>query len=179
MKALYKLDDRGLCDRFLVNKPTPSFLCGLILKMTDTGTPAESPGRLFSFGIISDVQYADRSDGFNYLQTQRRYYRGALEGLRRAVASWVHHRASDAEDLGDKFFVLQLGDLLDGFNAPSGSEAALSLLLSEMEAAGSQAIHHCIGNHELYNFNRAQLIDKMECFRSKRRFYYSFSPHPW
>lgn len=145
--------------------------------MTDTGTKAESLGRLFSFGIISDVQYADRTDGFNYLQTQRRFYRGALEGLRRAVASWMHHRASDAEALGQKFFVLQLGDLLDGFNAPDGSEAALSLLLSEMEA--TQTIHHCIGNHELYNFNRAQLIDKLECFRRERRFYYSFSPHPW
>lgn len=89
------------------------------------------------------------------------------------MASWLGHASSSTSP----FFVLQLGDLLDGFNAPGNSQPALDLLLSELE--GAFDVHHCIGNHELYNFNRRQLIKKLRCFHGHGgRCYYTFSPHP-
>lgn len=44
---------------------------------------------LFSFGAIADVQYADRSDGWDWTKTTQRYYRGGLRQLRRAVDVWL------------------------------------------------------------------------------------------
>ncbi|CAM9395818.1 unnamed protein product, partial [Hapterophycus canaliculatus] len=45
--------------------------------------------RLFSFGAIADVQYADQEDGWNYAREYRRYYRGGLRQLTRAVDVWL------------------------------------------------------------------------------------------
>lgn len=44
---------------------------------------------LFSFGAIADVQYADCEDGWNFHQTYKRYYRGGLQQLKRAVDVWL------------------------------------------------------------------------------------------
>ncbi|CAN0510804.1 unnamed protein product, partial [Laminaria digitata] len=44
---------------------------------------------LFRFGAIADVQYSDREDGWNFAKSHRRYYRGGLVQLRRAVDSWL------------------------------------------------------------------------------------------
>jgi manganese-dependent ADP-ribose/CDP-alcohol diphosphatase len=49
--------------------------------------PASCSGRLFSIGIISDVQYADIPDGRSFKGVPR-YYREALPALQRAVAAW-------------------------------------------------------------------------------------------
>lgn len=45
--------------------------------------------KLFSFGAIADVQYADCVDGWNWNGTIRRYFRGALTQLRQAVDFWL------------------------------------------------------------------------------------------
>ncbi|CAN0375476.1 unnamed protein product, partial [Ectocarpus sp. 13 AM-2016] len=45
--------------------------------------------RLFSFGAIADVQYADQDDGWNFKKDHRRYYRGGLRQLRGAVDVWL------------------------------------------------------------------------------------------
>ena len=44
---------------------------------------------LFRFGAIADVQYSDREDGWNFAKSHRRYYRGGLVQLRRAVDCWL------------------------------------------------------------------------------------------
>lgn len=54
---------------------------------------AGTSGRLFSFGIISDVQYADIPDGRSFKGVAR-FYRAALPALRRAVLTW---RARDVD----------------------------------------------------------------------------------
>ena len=97
------------------------------------------------------------------------------------------------------FFVLQLGDLVDGHAAATalGSEESLARVLQEFEPLGGSPVHHCLGNHELYNFPlRAFWTNRLVCFREQQQqqqtppaftgastpprdvCYYAFSPHP-
>ncbi|XP_038160248.1 manganese-dependent ADP-ribose/CDP-alcohol diphosphatase [Cyprinodon tularosa] len=110
-----------------------------------------SPPPLFTFGVITDVQYADIDDGFNFSRTRRRYYRSSLQLLRNALSGWSLSAVKPD-------FVLQLGDLIDGFNKPRGaSQAALDAVLREF-ASFPAKVHHVWGNHEFYNFSRSELM---------------------
>lgn len=60
---------------------------------------------LFSFGVISDVQYADISDGYSFIGVPR-YYRHSIQVLQRAVQKWNNH--------GMLKFVMNFGDIVDG-----------------------------------------------------------------
>lgn len=107
---------------------------------------------LFSFGVIADVQYADVDDGKDFLGIRRRYYRHSLQHLQNAIQYWNGMEAQPA-------FVLQLGDIIDGFNAQHKmSEQALEMVMKEFKKLRTQ-VHHIWGNHELYNFNRDYLTD--------------------
>uniref|UniRef100_A0A3P9JN74 Manganese-dependent ADP-ribose/CDP-alcohol diphosphatase n=1 Tax=Oryzias latipes TaxID=8090 RepID=A0A3P9JN74_ORYLA len=106
---------------------------------------------LFTFGVIADVQYADIDDGQNYSRTRDRYYRSSLQLLSNAQDAWREARLQP-------LFVLQLGDLIDGFNKPRGaSERALDAALRRFET-GPAPVHHVWGNHEFYNFSRSALL---------------------
>ncbi|XP_028990403.1 manganese-dependent ADP-ribose/CDP-alcohol diphosphatase [Betta splendens] len=106
---------------------------------------------LFTFGVIADIQYADIDDGYNYNQTRMRYYRSSLKLVRNALDSW-------SESAVKPDFILQLGDIIDGFNKRDGtSEEALDTVLREL-SSGPAELHHVWGNHELYNFSRSALL---------------------
>ena len=106
---------------------------------------------LFTFGVIADVQYADIDDGYNYTRTRRRYYRSSLQLLRNARRSW-------SESAAKPDFILQLGDVIDGFNKPRGaSDGALDAVLAEFRSCPAR-VHHVWGNHEFYNFSRGALL---------------------
>ncbi|XP_026206434.1 manganese-dependent ADP-ribose/CDP-alcohol diphosphatase [Anabas testudineus] len=106
---------------------------------------------LFTFGVIADIQYADIDDGFNYSKTRMRFYRGSLQLLRNAQASW-----SEAATKPD--FILQLGDVIDGFNKRhDASDGALDSVLREFSSSPVE-VHHVWGNHEFYNFSRSELL---------------------
>ncbi|KAJ3608463.1 hypothetical protein NHX12_025510 [Muraenolepis orangiensis] len=110
------------------------------------------PAPLFTFGVIADVQYADIDDGFNFTGTRRRFYRGSLGLLRSACRAW---RSAPLRPR----FVLQLGDLIDGFNRPhAAGRPALDAALRELSAAAAP-VHHVWGNHEFYNFSRRALME--------------------
>eukprot|EP00951_Prasinocladus_malaysianus_P024172 scaffold207929_cov32-Prasinocladus_malaysianus.AAC.1 len=65
-----------------------------------------------SFGLLADVQYADKPDAVKPSATRR--YSGAVGKLRRAVE---HFKCS--EECREKIaFVLHLGDLIDGNSSP-------------------------------------------------------------
>ena len=84
---------------------SPLHACATSWAVPPAGMAAASTsGRLFSFGIISDVQYADIPDGRSFKGVQR-FYRAALPALRRAVLTW---RARDV-DFGMHFGGLVLG----------------------------------------------------------------------
>ncbi|XP_061666341.1 manganese-dependent ADP-ribose/CDP-alcohol diphosphatase [Syngnathoides biaculeatus] len=107
---------------------------------------------LFTFGVIADVQYADMDDGLNFTQTRRRYYRNSLGLLRKARESWSHAAARPK-------FIIQLGDIIDGFNkAPGASSRALEQVLEEFSLSPID-VHHVWGNHEFYNFSRSELLN--------------------
>uniref|UniRef100_A0A3Q3X8I3 Manganese-dependent ADP-ribose/CDP-alcohol diphosphatase n=1 Tax=Mola mola TaxID=94237 RepID=A0A3Q3X8I3_MOLML len=106
---------------------------------------------LFTFGVIADIQYADIDDGYNYQRTQRRYYRSSLRLLRNALENWSEAAVKPG-------FILQLGDIIDGFNSRHGaSEQALDTVLREFSPISAE-VHHVWGNHELYNFSRSWLL---------------------
>ncbi|TFJ99705.1 Tripartite motif-containing protein 7 [Platysternon megacephalum] len=122
-------------------------------------TPTWRPGSLtgnselcFSFGVIADIQYADIEDGYNFWGSRRRYYRHSLHLLQSAVDGW-NKEDSQLE------FVLQLGDIIDGFNAQhKTSESALRRVMNKFKKLRTP-IHHTWGNHELYNFTRDYLTE--------------------
>ncbi|XP_054610367.1 manganese-dependent ADP-ribose/CDP-alcohol diphosphatase isoform X3 [Dunckerocampus dactyliophorus] len=106
---------------------------------------------LFTFGVIADIQYADIDDGLNFTQTRRRFYRNSLQLLREARETW-------SQSATRPNFILQLGDIIDGFNKDYGaSSAALDRVLEEFNL-DSMEVHHVWGNHELYNFTRSELL---------------------
>jgi len=73
---------------------------------------------LFSFGLITDIQYADIDDGWDYNKTSARRYRNSLTLLQNAVEDW--------KQKGEISFVTQLGDIIDGLNKKtSASEISL------------------------------------------------------
>lgn len=104
-----------------------------------------------AFGVIADIQFADAEDGYDFGGCRRRYYRNSLRLLREAVRAWAGE--SPPIDL-----VLQLGDSIDGQNARRGeAESALQQVLDVLGQL-SVPVHHTWGNHELYNFSRARLV---------------------
>uniref|UniRef100_A0A7S4R3V2 Calcineurin-like phosphoesterase domain-containing protein n=1 Tax=Ditylum brightwellii TaxID=49249 RepID=A0A7S4R3V2_9STRA len=123
----------------------------------------------FTFGVIADVQWANKEDGSNYAKTVRRCYRGAFTTLCNAIQWW--------KDLPTPpLFIAQLGDLIDGVNAQSNeSDAALQRALAEFDKIDCDT-YHLVGNHELYNFNRTQLA-QAAWLKHGNAEYYSFTPH--
>lgn len=56
--------------------------------------------RLFSFGLITDIQYAPVEDGFSH-DGVARYYSAALDGLQRAVDRFQEKEVDFVMSLGD------------------------------------------------------------------------------
>ncbi|CAN0570363.1 unnamed protein product, partial [Ectocarpus sp. 12 AP-2014] len=148
------------------------------------GERTTPPGRLFSFGAIADVQYADQDDGWNFKKDHRRYYRGGLRQLRGAVDVWLKDETHR--------FVLQLGDVIDGSNKAHGkSETALRSVKAEVDRLAASlplGVLNSLGNHELYNFPKQRWAREPLILEASRGaghegrgeeeecFYYSFSP---
>ena len=160
---------------------------------------------LFSFGLITDIQYGDMNDRQNYSKTKWRRYRNALPCLQEAVAHWKGAKRSPA-------FIVQLGDIIDGFNSSlvdvydskrNFSQEALDAVMNEFSKLPHEIpVLHNVGNHELYNFSREELARSIlhplnscqsDSYLSMHQshpkvptvskeetkpFYFSFTPHP-
>nr|XP_042904381.1 manganese-dependent ADP-ribose/CDP-alcohol diphosphatase isoform X2 [Parasteatoda tepidariorum] len=106
---------------------------------------------LVTFGVLTDVQYADCEDRpAPHDSSKTRFYRKALDQVDAAFKSWKEsHKVK---------FVLQLGDIIDGLNRKlGGSYSSLRDTLEHFEYHASIPTFHSVGNHELYNFNRNEL----------------------
>ncbi|CAF2816435.1 unnamed protein product [Rotaria sp. Silwood2] len=127
----------------------------LTLASTDHG---ETMKPIVSFGLVSDIQYADKDDHPNYSKTRLRRYRNALKLLDEACDYWIEHKYGIS-------FVLQLGDLIDGASAADNkSQIALNTILAPFSKLPSSCrVYHIWGNHELYNFPRAELLTGPLC----------------
>lgn len=130
--------------------------------------PNQKP--LFSFGVITDIQYADIDDGKSFLGVPR-YYRHALEGSQRAVEAW--------NAKGDLSFAIHFGDIVDGYCPKERSRAAFEKVIGELEKFEGGKVYHVIGNHCLYNLPRHELnsIFQIPTTEELQESYYSFSPH--
>jgi len=119
---------------------------------------------LFQFGVIADVQYADKPDGMNYSKTRVRRYRQSLHILDEAIKTWE-------SEVPNMAFVLQLGDVIDAsnrlltppheidreFGAENQSYSSLARVLSRFARIKTPLILNVVGNHELYNFTPQRL----------------------
>jgi manganese-dependent ADP-ribose/CDP-alcohol diphosphatase len=130
---------------------------------------------LFRFGVIADVQYCDIPDGASFDGTTKRYFRGALDCLRKAVAEWAAPGSGVS-------FVAQLGDIIDNqCQANKQTAADFGAVMGALEplARRSVRLYNCIGNHELYNFSRAELASgPLRTVGPEGVEYYSFRPAP-
>lgn len=123
---------------------------------------------LLSFGVISDVQYADIPDGHSFIGTPR-YYRHSILVLQRAVQNW-----NNCQKLK---FVINFGDIVDGFCPKDQSLNAVKKVISEFNNFNGH-VYHMIGNHCLYNLPRHKLLPLLEIPALDRHAYYDFSPIP-
>ncbi|XP_057950663.1 manganese-dependent ADP-ribose/CDP-alcohol diphosphatase [Malania oleifera] len=123
---------------------------------------------LFSFGVISDVQYADIPDGRSFLGVPR-HYRHSIRVLQRAVKKWNSHQKLE--------FVINFGDIVDGFCPRDKSLTTVQKVVDEFENF-SGPIYHLIGNHCLYNLPRNKLLPLLKISSPDRCAYYDFSPTP-
>eukprot|EP00258_Populus_trichocarpa_P022423 XP_024438442.1 manganese-dependent ADP-ribose/CDP-alcohol diphosphatase isoform X1 [Populus trichocarpa] len=128
------------------------------------------PGKrpLFSFGVISDVQYADIPDGHSFLGVPR-YYRHSIHVLQRAVQKWNNHQNLN--------FVINFGDIVDGKCPPGQSLDAVKKVNNEFQKINGP-VYHLIGNHCLYNLPRDKLLPLLKIQGLNGLAYYDFSPSP-
>nr|AFK43397.1 unknown [Lotus japonicus] len=121
---------------------------------------------LFSFGLISDVQYAGIPDGRSFLGVPR-YYRHSILILQRAVKEWnTHHK---------HIFVINFGDIVDGYCPRDQSLNTVKKVVDEFEMFNGP-VYHMIGNHCLYNLPRSELLPLLKIQTLDGRAYYDFSP---
>ncbi|KAF7806021.1 manganese-dependent ADP-ribose/CDP-alcohol diphosphatase-like [Senna tora] len=123
---------------------------------------------LFSFGLISDVQYADIPDGRSFLGVPR-YYRHSILVLQRAVKEWNAHQKHK--------FVINFGDIVDGYCPKDQSFDTVKKLADEFEIFEGP-VYHIIGNHCLYNLPRSKLLPLLKIQSPECHAYYDFSPVP-
>ncbi|KAL9314069.1 hypothetical protein ACSQ67_019521 [Phaseolus vulgaris] len=124
---------------------------------------------LFSFGVISDVQYADIPDGRSFLGVPR-YYRHSILVLQRAVKEWNTDQKHK--------FVINFGDIVDGFCPKDQSLSTVQKVVDEFEVFRGGPVYHMIGNHCLYNLPRSKLLSLLKIQTLDGRAYYDFSPVP-
>ncbi|PIN22501.1 CDP-glycerol diphosphatase [Handroanthus impetiginosus] len=122
---------------------------------------------LVSFGVISDVQYADIPDGRSFLGVPR-YYRHSLLVLQRAVRKWNEEKLK---------FAINFGDIVDGFCPKDQSLTAVKKIVNEFSLFNGP-VYHMIGNHCLYNLPREKLLPLLNIRSYDKLAYYDFSPVP-
>lgn len=128
------------------------FLIG-VFSSPAIGQHSETETKLFSFGVLADVQYADVE------QVGKRNYRGSLEKLVNSIQGMNQYELS---------FIASLGDLIDRDFESFASPLAL---ISEARAP----IHHVLGNHEFSV--KDNLKKEVPGLLNNPKKYYSFETH--
>jgi manganese-dependent ADP-ribose/CDP-alcohol diphosphatase len=125
---------------------------------------------LFSFGLITDIQYADidnQSSGWG----KERYYRDSIKKISPAIVDWNNHNV---------LFSLNLGDLID---ARCGSRANSLVHIDEVLSCFNtftKPIFHLFGNHDIYHVERETVIKKYNIENMTKQedvAYYDFCLH--
>eukprot|EP01059_Diplonema_ambulator_P027768 TRINITY_DN4640_c0_g1_i1.p1 TRINITY_DN4640_c0_g1~~TRINITY_DN4640_c0_g1_i1.p1 ORF type:complete len:349 (+),score=104.18 TRINITY_DN4640_c0_g1_i1:509-1555(+) len=130
---------------------------------------AEGSKVLSRFGLVADIQTADIEPAYNFNKTARRSYRGSLEALGKAVDAWRDEKVD---------FVIDLGDIIDQVNETRGeSRSMLEKVLGEFARLPEGVpVYHLVGNHELYNFTREEMLSLIPGIAVGGRTYHDFAP---
>ena len=118
---------------------------------TLTILPAQSPD--FSFGIVADIQYADK------LASGNRAYAASLNKLDACIAGW------NSSPLA---FTIQLGDIIDGNSSPATTMQDLQQVLYAFDKLRHRH-YHVVGNH-CFSVERDILLPQLSLDRG----WYSF-----
>ncbi len=124
-------------------------LAFLLPLLSCPGVGAANENEPLSFGVVADVQYADRDPRWS------RHYRASLGNLRKCVADL------NAQDLA---FTIQLGDIIDR------GEQSLDTILDVYNQL-TMPKYHVLGNHD-FPIPRHDLLARLGMDHA----YYSFSP---
>jgi manganese-dependent ADP-ribose/CDP-alcohol diphosphatase len=155
------LGNNTVKERSSVSPPTPSMFEAPDPNLEHSNYDSrESVQPIVSFGLIADIQYADNDDRFNFTKTSLRRYRNASKLVDEACQYWSQHQYPIS-------FILQLGDLIDGVAKTNNqSQQDLTHILGQFKKTFPQLpVYHIWGNHELYNFSRAELLKgTLSCF---------------
>ena len=110
--------------------------------------PTDLP--LFSFGVITDVQYGDIDDGQSYDGSRKRYYRNAKKLFKEAVETWNQAKLKPC-------FVVQLGDFIEGHRTKAEDKKRTVKELTSICDSFDGYFCHLWGNHEFYQHTREEL----------------------
>lgn len=135
--------------------------------------------KLFSFGVISDIQYSSFSDASNFQGTKIRRYKQSFDIFNEATKYWKEEEVS---------FSLLLGDVIDGkAETMKDQHDCLQHILNSGQRENIP-LYFCFGNHCHYCFTRRELLklvpgksiseydSSADC--DHHDLCYSWSPHP-
>jgi alkaline phosphatase len=120
-------------------------------------TPAVNETEEISFGLVTDVHYADKDMRIN------RYYREALPKLHECVKTFSQNRLA---------FAVMLGDFID--KAPDrATELEYLRAIRQALAQYTGEKHFVLGNHDLARLSKAEYL--ANCGAISQQSYYSFN----
>jgi len=134
-----------------------SRLLPLVLILAGWVSAAEQEKPLFTFGVVADIQYADKDT------SGARRYRESVPKLAGAVAEW------SKQDLA---FVVELGDIVDGRGAETGKD--LAKVLETLKPLGVP-LHHVLGNHDVAALGHDAAVQALGLGKP----YYDFAQNGW
>ena len=135
-----------------MNRP---FRMGLLLAALALGCCFARADNLPAFGVVSDIQYGDKEGSVS------RDYRGSLQRLEQCVSAFNGQKLD---------FVIQLGDLIDGYSTNTAASVAdLDKALNTFNRLSAPK-YHVLGNHCLSAGTNA-LAQRL----GLERFYYTFT----
>ncbi len=133
-----------------------AWLAAVLPAVSAESAPADQPA--FSFGIVSDVQYADKPTA------GRRAYRDSLAKAARCVEAW------NAEPIA---FAVELGDFTDD-RTETGTREDLARILGAFKSL-KVPIRHVLGNHGPVTAGRRAYLEGLGLERA----HYDFAAPGW
>ncbi|QZT36053.1 metallophosphoesterase [Halosquirtibacter xylanolyticus] len=133
------------------------------MALTFSQCRSSSSSHVCSFGLITDVHYADRDPKLEW----NRYYRRALAKFKQAISFFNSKQPS---------FVVCLGDIKDEKKNPS-KQTTLHFLerIESAFAAFKGKRYHALGNHDLDSISKEEFLSRVvNSGISKEKSYYSF-----
>jgi len=140
-----------------------SNLTRLVLPLSRRMSLLNNKGKhLFSFGVISDIQYADKPE----IVGRNRYEKDAINKLNHSLQYWKDYHA----EVAPLECIVNLGDIIDGHEGEGAVEKDRRDLHMVLKAFESLHIpqYHVLGNHCVWNLGCNYLTKEL---KMPHRFY--------